>query len=118
LSTDRYRALHDIRAAAERLAATNPELADDPDLATLRAAGPSGPVALVHLIHRKEAFETNVKDYEFSRLSMRDHWAAGRADVQRTLTHPAWTGRAEPDGGLQVFDLAGAVDHQAKEALQ
>jgi NTE family protein len=108
LSTDRYRALHGIRAAAERLAERHPHLCNDPDLSALRGAGPSGPIALVHLIHRKEDFETNTKDYDFSRLSMRDHWAAGRKDVQRTLDHPSWTGRVQQADGLQVFDLTGA----------
>ncbi|MEE3070511.1 MAG: patatin-like phospholipase family protein [Pseudomonadota bacterium] len=108
LNTDRFKALHNIRAAADRLAARHPELADDPDLASLRAAGPSGPIELVHLIHRKEDFETSAKDYEFSRLSMRDHWAAGRKDVKRTLRHPSWTGRTPQADGLQIFDLTGA----------
>jgi NTE family protein len=108
LSTDRFRTLHEVRAAADRIAARNPELANDPDLAFLRAAGPSGPIALVHLIHRKEDFETSAKDYEFSRLSMKDHWAAGRKDVKRTLRHPSWMGRTQQTDGLQVFDLTGA----------
>ncbi len=108
LSTDRYRVLHEIRTAADRLAERHPELADDPDMAALRAAGPSGPIALVHLIHRKEDFETCSKDYEFSRLSMQDHWAAGRKDVKRTLRHPSWANRTEQADGLQIFDLTGA----------
>ncbi|MCB1365427.1 MAG: patatin-like phospholipase family protein [Rhodobacteraceae bacterium] len=106
LTTDRYRHLHAIRAAAERLAARLPQdLQGDPDLAMLRAAGPDCPVTLVHLIHRKEGFEGNSKDYEFSRLSMGEHWAAGQADVGRTLAHKAWKSRQIGKDGLQVFDL-------------
>ncbi|MFZ1469278.1 MAG: patatin-like phospholipase family protein [Paracoccaceae bacterium] len=110
LTTDRYLQLHDIRAAAERLAAKlPPELLVDPDLALLRASGPGCPVTLAHLIHRKEGFESNSKDYEFSRQSMAEHWAAGTADVKRTLGHKSWTSRQVGKDGLQVFDL-GAKD--------
>ncbi|WP_255010502.1 patatin-like phospholipase family protein [Roseovarius sp. M141] len=110
LTTDRYRQLHDIRSAAQRLAAKLPkELQSDPDLALLLATGPECPVTLAHLIHRKEGFEGNSKDYEFSRLSMSAHWAAGTQDVQRTLLHKSWKSRLIGKDGLQVFDL-GATD--------
>lgn len=110
LTTDRYRHLHAIRAAVERLAAKLPEdLQSDPDLAFLRDSGPDCPVTLAHLIHRKEGFESNSKDYEFSRLSMTEHWAAGMADVKRTLSHKTWKSREIGKDGLQVFDL-GAED--------
>lgn len=106
LTTDRYRDLHALRSAAERFAAKLPEaLQDDPDLAVLRGAGPSCPITLVHLIHRKEGFEGSGKDYEFSRQSMADHWAAGREDVARTLSHQTWKSRCVGTDGLQVFDL-------------
>ncbi len=106
LTTDRYRHLHQLRAAAERLAAKLPkEMRSDPDLALLREAGPDCPVTLVHLIHRKEGFEGISKDYEFSRLSMTEHWTAGSADVDRTLAHKTWKSREVGKDGLQVFDL-------------
>ncbi len=106
LTTDRYRELHALRSAAERLAAKLPDtLKDDPDLALLRTAGPSCPVTLVHLIHRKQGFEGSGKDYEFSRQSMSDHWAAGRGDVTRTLAHSSWKSRRIGADGLQIFDL-------------
>ncbi|MBN8292133.1 patatin-like phospholipase family protein [Rhodobacter sp. NTK016B] len=106
LTTDRYRQLHALSAAADRLAAKLPDaLKDDPDLALLRHAGPSCPVTLVHLIHRKEGFEGSGKDYEFSRPSMSDHWAAGIGDVTRTLSHPSWKSRRVEADGLHVFDL-------------
>lgn len=106
LTTDRYRHLHALRGAAERLAKKLPkDLQTDPDLALLRNAGPDCPVTLVHLIHRREGFESNSKDYEFSRLSMSEHWTAGQADVTRTLGHKKWKSREIGKDGLQVFDL-------------
>ena len=35
-------------------------------------------------------------DYEFSALSMRDHWASGLADIRRTLAHPDWLAPPSP----------------------
>lgn len=111
LTTDRYRQLHGIRSAANRLFAKLPkDLQSDPDMALLRAAGPECPVTLVHLIHRKEGFESSSKDYEFSRLSMTEHWSAGMADVQRTLSHKSWKSRQIAKDGLQVFDLGSKVN--------
>lgn len=106
LTTDKYRQLHEIRAAAVRLAAKLPaDLRDDPDMALLCRSGPECPITLVHLIHRKVDFEGPSKDYEFSRLSMTEHWASGRKDVERTLAHLDWTQREIGDDGLQIFDL-------------
>ncbi|WP_067222812.1 DUF3734 domain-containing protein [Stappia indica] len=106
LTTDRFKHLHALRAAADRLAEKLPAaLRSDPDLALLRGAGPDCPVTLVHLIHRKEGFESNSKDYEFSRLSMTEHWAAGTNDVKRTLAHGKWKSREIGKDGLQIFDL-------------
>ena len=48
-----------------------------PDVALLRDVGTANAVTLVHLIYRKEDYESESKDYEFSRRSMAEHWAAG-----------------------------------------
>ncbi len=45
---------------------------------------------VVHLIYKEKAWDSHHKDYEFSALSMRDHWASGLADIRRTLAHPDW----------------------------
>lgn len=106
LTTDRFKHLHEIRAAADRLAGKLPEkLRSDPDLAFLRAAGPSCPVTLVHLIRRNDRFGGGFKDYEFSRMSMIEHWTAGQLDVERTLSHDKWKARIVDKEGLQIFDL-------------
>ena len=73
-------------------------------LAMLVEAGPAYPVSLMHLIYRHNDYESGSKDYEFSRLSMLDHWRDGLRDAGRSLTDRRWTGREVPEDGLMVFD--------------
>ncbi len=112
LGTDMSRRLQHLRAAAHRLAAKLPEeYAEDPDLARLLACQPEGPVAVMHLINRPRGFENNSKDYEFSRMTIDEHWRTGKADALFSLDHPDWKERSlEPDE-ITTFDLAGDRDH-------
>ena len=45
------------------------------------------------------------KDYEFSRVSMEEHWRAGYHDTVRTLRHPEVLQRPENLEGMFTFDL-------------
>ncbi len=109
LVTDIYKKLSTLSMAGDRLyEKLPPEFRDDPDLAMIRDATPGSPMTLVQLIHRKEDFESASKDYEFSRLSMAAHWASGRNDVKKTLSHKDWIDRDPSLPGLQTFDLATA----------
>jgi NTE family protein len=65
-------------------------------------------VDVVHLIYRSKHYESQSKDYEFSRASMLEHWAAGLADTQATLEDPRWLGRDRRGEGVRVFDFAAA----------
>lgn len=107
LNTDMSRRLHALRAAAHRLADRLPEeFRDDPDLAALLACRPAGPVAVMHLINRGKSYESNSKDYEFSRMTVNEHWAAGKAEAIHSLKHPDWTGRRLRPDEIITFDLA------------
>jgi len=98
-----------IAQAAQRLLAKLPaDLHDDPDAAALAALRCPGEVAVVHMIYRRKHYESQSKDYEFSRLSMQEHWEAGRADTLRTLRDPRWTGRKRNATGVHVYDLSAA----------
>jgi NTE family protein len=65
---------------------------------------------LVHLIYGSKQYETHSKDYEFSRLSMDEHWRAGYFDAVRTLRHPEALSRPDNQDGVSTYDLA--VDGQ------
>jgi NTE family protein len=96
-----------IALAAQRLLQKlPPALRDDPDVRTLtRVPGPHG-VDVVHLIYRSKHYESQSKDYEFSRVSVQEHWASGLADMARTLRDPRWIDRPARMHGVHVFDLA------------
>jgi len=98
-----------VAAAATRLMQKlPPELRDDPDARQVMDALRANCVSLdiVQLIYRAKRYENHAKDYEFSRLTMREHWAAGHADVVQTVHDPRWTGRGPAElYGVRVFDL-------------
>ncbi|HTW33801.1 MAG TPA: patatin-like phospholipase family protein [Rhizomicrobium sp.] len=93
------------RAACHLLDKLPPELRDDPDVKLLEAQTCDAAITIVHLIHRRAAYERYSMDYEFSRLSMLEHWQAGLDDVRHTLAHPAWRERKKPAMGVAVLDL-------------
>ena len=60
----------------------------------------------MQLIYRSQHYEGHSKDYEFSRLSMEEHWRAGYHDTVRTLRHPQVLERPRNRDGVFTFDLA------------
>ena len=103
--------------AAKRLVAKLPaSLRDDPDAKALAALPAEAAVSVVHLIYRSKHYESQSKDYEFSRTSMLEHWAAGMTDTQTTLEDPRWLGREVPSHGVHVFDFA-ATDHDVAKTI-
>jgi NTE family protein len=96
--------------AARRLVAKLPaSLRDDPDAKALAALPSETAVAVVHLIYRSKHYESQSKDYEFSRASMLEHWSAGLADTQATLEDPRWLDRDRQAEGVHVFDFSAAA---------
>lgn len=61
-------------------------------------------IALIHLIYRDCAHIGHFKDFQFGRVSMREHWAAGQADIARALAHPEWLQLPEGADGFVVHD--------------
>ena len=100
---DRLAMAEAARRLLEKLPAA---LRTDPDSLALARLRCAHAVDVVHLIYRSKHYETQSKDYEFSRVSVQEHWAAGQADMARTLQDPRWTQRPRRDHGVHVFDLA------------
>jgi NTE family protein len=82
------------------------ELANGPEAEILRPFAERKAWNLIQLIYRAKNYEGDSKDYEFSRLSMVDHWHAGYEDTVRTLAHPEVLERPHNDEGVFIFDIA------------
>jgi len=99
-----------IAQAARRLIdKLPPALRDDPDARALSRVRCETAVDVVHLIYRSKHYESQSKDYEFSRLSMQEHWETGRSDMAHTLHDPRWINHERAPTGVHVFDLASGV---------
>jgi NTE family protein len=61
-------------------------------------------ISVVHLIHRHKGSETQSKDYEFSRASMREHWSAGHRDMTHSLHKLATAPLASEPDSFRTFD--------------
>ncbi|WP_353228323.1 patatin-like phospholipase family protein [Novosphingobium sp.] len=106
LNTDVQTRLADLEETLARLAAKLPDsLKDDPDYRMLTTRHCGGPVTVMHLINRSEDYESQGKDYEFSRATITGHWQSGKADVERSFANPHWQHRVPPKNGIVTFDL-------------
>ena len=105
-STDQFKSLHRLQRELAALLNRLPEdLRVHEDVRLLRTAASHNVHNLVHLIYRARDYEGHSKDYEFSRLSMQDHWRAGYHDALRTLRHPEVLARPTSADGVSTFDL-------------
>jgi NTE family protein len=83
-STDQFKYVQKLRhALAGLLKNLPPELKNTPEARLLETAAEYN---IVHLIYRAKNYEGHSKDYEFSRISMQEHWHAGYHDALRTAT--------------------------------
>jgi len=62
-------------------------------------------INIMQLIYRQKAWEGDAKDYEFSRLSMKDHWRTGYYDTRNTLAHKDWLAMKGTGGGIHTHDI-------------
>jgi NTE family protein len=97
---------HKLHKAAMNLLKKLPtNLQNDPDAEILREATKESGVTIMHLIKRSTDLDSQSKDYEFSRLSMDEHWAEGHRDVVKSLEANAWKARKIPADGMITFDF-------------
>ena len=108
-----------ISQAATRLIAKLPdELKTDPDVLALACKRCESVVDVVHLIYRSRHYESHSKDYEFSRLTMLEHWDSGHSDMKKTLTDRRWRERPASTSGVHVFDLTAGRTVRQQPAVQ
>ena len=105
--TDQFKHVQKLRRAVTTLLGKLPEeLKSSPEAKLLGTEAEHKVYNIVHLIYRAKNHEGHSKDYEFSRLSMEEHWRAGYHDAKRTLRHPEVLERPTDREGVFTFDLA------------
>ncbi|HEY0231248.1 MAG TPA: patatin-like phospholipase family protein [Dokdonella sp.] len=60
---------------------------------------------IIHLIYHAKHDEEQYKDYAFDVATMRDHWASGLGDMQRSLTHPQFFVPPTREVGVVTHDI-------------
>ena len=89
LSADNFHKAQTLRRALSGLLRKLPtELRDLPETRLLAAEADEANYNIIELIYDAPNYEGTSKDYEFSRRTMEEHWAAGFNDTVRTLRHP------------------------------
>ncbi|MGB6349473.1 MAG: DUF3734 domain-containing protein [Pseudolabrys sp.] len=105
--TDQFKYEQKLRHTLAGLLEKLPEdLKSSADVRLLNSVAERKVYNIVHLIYRAKNYEGHSKDYEFSRLSMREHWRAGYDDARRTLRHREVLERPKNHEGVYTFDLA------------
>jgi NTE family protein len=105
-STGQFKNVHRVqRALAALLRRLPADLEENDDLKILKSVASDKVYNIIHLIYRAQNYEGHSKDYEFSRLSMQDHWRAGYHDALRTLRHSEVLARPTSLDGVFTFDL-------------
>jgi NTE family protein len=104
-ATELFRRLQILRRMTNKLMSDIPDSAKRTEEGErLSHFGDDKVYTLVHLIYRSKTWETQSKDYEFSGLSMRDHWRAGYEDAARALGCEDIYQRPTNLEGLRIFD--------------
>lgn len=105
-NTDQFKRLQRIRGALANLLSQLPkELKDSQDAKLLNQVASHKAYNIVHLIYRAQKYEGHSKDYEFSRLTMLDHWNSGYKDARHSLGNPGIFEKPKNQEGVSVFDL-------------
>jgi NTE family protein len=104
--TDQFKHNQKLRHALAGLLEKLPEdLKRGPEARMLASVADRSIYNIVQLIYRAQTYEGHSKDYEFSRLSMEEHWRAGHRDARRTLRHSEVFERPVGCEGVLTFDL-------------
>jgi NTE family protein len=104
--TDQFKHIQKLRHALAGLLENLPEdLKTSPETQLLGSAADRTVYNIVQPIYRAKTYEGHSKDYEFSQLSMKEHWRAGYHDARRTLRHPNVLERPTNTAGIFTFDF-------------
>jgi NTE family protein len=107
IMTDRLTKEQKLRAALHHVVKQLPkDLRDTDDIKAIEMEADDKVINLVHLTYRAKNYEALVKEFEFSRATMRAHWNTGYRDAQVTLTNPEIFKLPDRKQGFRIFDTA------------
>jgi NTE family protein len=105
-ATDEYKHVQKLRIALARLIGQlPPKLRDSDDVRLLAGVANDKVCNIVHLIYRAKKYEGVAKDFEFSRRTMEEHWAAGYGHARHTLANPEVLQLPDRAEGVRTFDI-------------
>ena len=108
---DRVREIGEMRSALGRLLCKLPDsLKDDPDAKRLAPLCDDREITIARIINRRTTKSGNNKDYEFSRATVNEAWAAGLEDVRRSKANIERMQPVDLAPGVRVYDLPPAAD--------
>lgn len=112
--TDLYLERMRMKKAVRKVLDKLPDaMADDPDVIRLSEITGENVTNIVHLIYRRQTWESSARDFEFSRATMRDHWHQGVQSVVDVMHEGDLIARNIASGKSATFDLQPA--HEMKE---
>ncbi len=104
-TTDHFLQTHRLKKALHEALQMIPDEKLNPEQLVLKASMNDLPeINILQLIYKQKAYEGDAKDYEFSRISMKEHWRSGYYDTRNTLAHQDWL-QFSGTGGIRSFDI-------------
>ncbi|RAH98465.1 patatin [Acuticoccus sediminis] len=102
----RQRDLHRLRHIISTLGKyLPPELADNPDVAAMRAWGCTTRMHVVRLLAPRLTNEDHLKDIDFTPEGIADRWHAGLMDMRDALARRPWLEDPDPMEGLILHEI-------------
>ena len=121
-NVDHVKQIGELRGALIRLIdKLPPRLRNDPDAKRLASLCDGREWSVVRLVNERLAHVSQTKDYEFSRATVDEHWAAGLEDVRRAVANRDVMTPNKLLPGVSVYEPALArgaaprVERQAKK---
>jgi NTE family protein len=107
LNTDDFLERYRLRQTIRKLYEQMPDSARQaPEAIECYKAAAHHRVSIVHLINSETNVQGQSKDYEFSRVTMNAHWAAGMSDAELAMKHKAWREPPSEADGIRVYDFS------------
>jgi NTE family protein len=105
-NTKRVKELNELHKVLGRLLERlPPELRDSADGRELYRLCDQGDITIAHLINRRLQYSAQSKDYEFSRTTVNELWAAGLEDVRQAVAKVDLLKPMQATLGMRVYDL-------------